>query len=955
MSDSNTPLVRLLSEAAIGDMVSEYVVKRDGRREKVSFDKVITRIEKLSEGLNVNVTAIAQATIAGLYSGITTAELDEIAVRIANDHKVDHPDYSKLATRISMSNLHKSTPASFVQCMNDLHENMPRWKNTALEFINEHRDRIDAMIVNERDYVFEYNSIATLFASYLQRVYADEMIGDEPVCRTLDTDSLVVSKEEVRKIPRTRTVTREDGTTVREIVGYNYVRTNGDPLIVKKVSRVYDRPQYMCMRVAVGIHHDTDYDLETRFFLIKQTYDMLSQHMFTHATPTLFNAMSQHGQYNSCFLLGTYDSIEEIERNLTNCALISKWAGGIGVHMSNIRAQGSVIKSTGGKSSGLKNQLRIYDATCRTWDQGGRRDGAIAIYLEPWHADIITFLRMKRTTGADSERARKLSYALWVPDLFVEAVRKDEKWSLFSPDTAPCLPDIYDGMPICECGAGPHLSYNTEVVPKICAVFEEYSVSIPQWFLNGKRDHNKCTCEKFVPLGSRPRRDVFTMVYRVYESVGLATMYLPAREIFAEISETQRDSGNPYVCFKDHVNRMSNQIHIGVVKSSNLCAEITEVSDNNSYASCTLASINLRAFVKDWKDGITPRGYAAGDKFKPLNGKYYDFEALYEIVRVIVRNLDRVVEINDYPVDECVDTAKAHRPIGIGVQALANVFMEMRIPFVSDEALNLDCAIMETIYHAALAESNVLAKKFGSYKDFEHSLAASGVLHPDLYVENQRRMPDGGLPLVLSGLYDWDEMRERVKTGLRCTLHVALMPTASTAEIMGNVESFEPMYGIYYTKSSDGKRVLIANQAIRHLIEAGLWNEKMRTRILNNRGSIANFDDIPADIRQIYATVWDLPQRELMRRAALRTAFVDQSQSLNIHVPKNTDKVLASVFMSGHQFGLKTGSYYIRQNEAVTGFSTHRAEMREMGIKHKMIEDSTPVCTMKEGCITCSS
>lgn len=544
----------------------------------------------------------------------------------------------------------------------------------------------------------------------------------------------------------------------------------------------------------------------------------------------------------NCFLLGTDDSIEGIMKTISNSAYISKWAGGIGVHMSNIRAAGSAIAGTQGHSNGIVPQIKIYNEVARTFDQGGRRKGAIAVYLEPWHADILEFLRLKLNTGDETERARDLFYALWMPDLFIKRLREDGDWSLFSNDTAPGLADVYDGQ-----------------------------------IIDG------------APV------DAFTALYTQYEMAGLARKKIKARDLANMIFDAQRESGTPYICWKDHVNRKSNQNNIGTIKSSNLCAEIMEVSGGDSYACCTLASINLPKF-------LTPDGF--------------DFEHLHKVVKVMVKNLDQITTFNDYPVEECRNNNLRYRPIGIGIQGLANVFCELKLPFCSAAAEELDLNIAETIYHAALTSSVELSYKYGAYEGFENSPAAKGLLQFDLWGERP------------SDRYDWNLLKEQIREqGLRNSLLIALMPTVGTSQIFGNNESFEPFQQNIYTKTTlFGKYQFTNNSMVKHLSELGLWTPELAQKIISNGGSVLGIAEIPAHIQNIYKTVWELPQRDLMLRAAKRGRFIDQSQSLNIYLKDNSNKYLRSIFLYGHEIGLKTGSYYIKTQPRVDTMKNNIAE-----------------------------
>jgi ribonucleoside-diphosphate reductase alpha subunit len=638
----------------------------------------------------------------------------------------------------------------------------------------------------------------------------------------------------------------------------------------------------------------------------------------------------------NCFLLGTGDSIEDINWNLRNASIISKWAGGIGIHMSNIRPRGARIEGTNGESTGLPQQLKIYNEAALAWNQGGKRKGAFAIWLEPWHGDFLSFLRLKLQNGAETERARDLFYGSWTPDLFMERVAADTHWSFFGESTAPGLSDVYDGMMVCtKCGWCRNVDYQRLVKSQVL-VLSGYE---KPYFRDGNWDYDSC-CDSN-PHTFQPK-NIFTELYTRYESEGRAIEVIPARKVEEAIFEVQRDSGTPYVCYKDHANRQSNQQNIGTIKSSNLCCEIIEYSSKDSYACCTLASMNLRKFVVPVNGALGASRDGAPSASSPTSPPKYtfDFDGLHEATRVVARNLDIIVEINDYPVPECEGNAKGYRPIGIGVQGLADVFIKMRIPFISEEAKKLDLAIFETIYHAALEESMERAKVLGPYSAWDGCPASQGLLRFDLWMQNQIRI---GSPLVkssgpdlttiniensselFSGRYNWNALRADVqKYGLRNSLLVAPMPTVSTAQILGNNESFEPLSSVIYTKTTlAGKMTYVCTDMIRHLMELGLWNERMKDLINANDGSIQAIAEIPAEVREIYKTVWEIPQSELITRAALRSAFIDQSQSLNIYLQDNSNKFLRAVMRKGYSLGLITGSYYIRTRPAGKAMGTN--------------------------------
>ena len=831
-----------------------FVQKRGNRgSEEVKFDKITARIGALCKGLHESVlpTHVAQLTIKNIYSGIKTEELDLMSSKVAESLKLSHPDYSKLAGRIMISNLHKTTPDSFSTCIKNIDRLVGTGSPAHCAFIAENADALDRMIIHENDYLFDYFGYKTLATSYLVKV--SEVTGGQKSYTTID------------------------------------------------------RPQYMYMRVAVAIYMNSGGAdvLEN----IKTCYEGLSYMKFIHASPTLFNACTKSQQLASCFLLGTEDSQVGIMRTLTNASYISKWAGGIGIWMHCIRPRGAKIRGTNGESSGLPKQLKIYNEAAVCWNQGGKRKGAFAIYLEPWHGDILHFLQLKLQQGAESERARDLFYALWIPDLFMEragaATESKQMWSLFGSDLAPGLCDVYDGMDVCgDCGYCANPNYN-------------------KYFpMNGV----SCTEHRWMNV------DAFTQLYTKYEESGLACGRINARDIINAICNMQRESGNPYICYKDHVNRMSNQNNVDTIRSSNLCAEIMEVSTKDSYACCTLASINLQKFL-----------------VRSDNGYGIDHESLHATARLVARNLDIIVGENHYPVSECAVNSSNYRPIGIGVQGLADVFNIMRVPYISEVAARVDLEIAETIYHAALTESAARGLTHGSYTGFQGSPAARGDLHVDLWMRNQARIDgrDSGFD-PRSSRYDWGELRKRVGKGLRNSLHIAYMPTVSTSQIMGNNESFEPFSANIYTKNTLAGKFTVANKhMITHLIELGIWNDSIKQRVINGDGSIQGISEIPAAVRDIYKTVWEIKQIDLMRRASRRSAFVDQSQSLNIHLRENSNNNLRGVLFEGWNLGLKTGSYYIRTRPAAKAIKNNMATSAGTGEATAQCDDE--VCIMCAG------
>ncbi|KAF7297635.1 Ribonucleoside-diphosphate reductase [Mycena kentingensis (nom. inval.)] len=735
------------------------------RKEKVLFDKITTRVEKLIYGLDQNYVdpiEVTQKVVAGVYNGITTIELDNLAAETAAYLTTKHPDYAILAARISVSNLHKQTKKSFSQVISDLYTfvNPKTGRSASLisketyETVMANAQTLDAAIIYNRDFNYQYFGFKTLERSYL-------------------------------------------------------LRLNG---------RVVERPQHMIMRVAVGIHgNDIDRVLET--------YELMSQRYFTHATPTLFNAGTPQPQLSSCFLICMKDdSIEGIYDTLKNCAMISKSAGGIGVSIHNIRATGSYIAGTNGNSNGIVPMLRVFDSTARYVDQGGnKRPGAIAVYIEPWHADIFEFIDLRKNHGKEQMRARDLFLALWIPDLFMKRVEAGGDWSLFCPNEAPGMQEVYGAE--------------------------------------------------------------FEALYEKYEKEGRARKTIPAQKLWFAILEAQVETGGPFMCYKDAANSKSNQKNLGVIKSSNLCTEIMEYSAPDETAVCNLASVALPSFI--------------------TNGKY-DFQQLHDITKVVTKNLNRIIDINYYPIPETRRSNMRHRPIGVGVQGLADVFLALRMPFESPAAKELNIQIFETIYHGALEASCELAAIDGPYETYQGSPASQGELQYDMW---------GVTP---SDLWDWAALKAKIaQHGLRNSLLTAPMPTASTSQILGNNECFEPYTSNIYTRRVlSGEFQVVNPWLLRELVDRGIWNDDMKNMLIAHRGSVQNIPGIPDDVKAIYKTVWEISQRKVIDLAADRGAFICQSQSLNIHLASPTMGQLTSAHFHAHRRGLKTGMYYLRTQPA---------------------------------------
>jgi ribonucleoside-diphosphate reductase alpha chain len=784
------------------------VIKRDGRRESVRFDKITARIENLCYELDpkfIQPIEVAKKVIDGLYDGVTTSELDNLAAEVCASLTVRHPDYAILAARIAISNLHKTTSQSFSNTMKRLYtyvnpktgENAQLIDTEVYGIIKKNAAHLDEAIDYKRDFGYDYFGFKTLEKSYLIRL---------------------------------------DG-------------------------KVVERPQHMLMRVAVGIHKE---DIPS----VIETYNLLSERWFTHATPTLFNAGTPKPQLSSCFLLTMKDdSIDGIYDTLKQCAKISQSAGGIGLSIHHVRAKGSYIKGTNGVSNGIVPMLRNFDMTARYVDQGGgKRKGSFAIYLEPWHADIKDFLELKRNHGKEEMRARDLFYALWIPDLFMKRVEQNEDWSLFCPNEAPGLSD--------------------------------------------------CHGEEFERL------------YEKYEREGRARETIKAQELWFEVLESQIETGTPYMIYKDSANGKSNQKNLGTIKSSNLCTEIIEYTAPDEVAVCNLASLALPKFVQTGKDGKL----------------YFDHEKLYEITKVATKNLNKVIDVNYYPVEEARRSNFRHRPIGLGIQGLADAFIMLRMPFDSAEARGLNEDIFETIYFAAVETSMELAKTQGTYETYDGSPASKGILQFDMW---------GVTPK--SNRWNWSELKEKVKKyGMRNSLLVAPMPTASTSQILGNNECFEPYTSNLYTRRTlSGEFIMVNKHLMKDLINLGLWNDNMRNRLISTNGSVLNVPGIPQNIKDLYKTVWEISQKVIIDMAADRGAYICQSQSMNIFMQDPNFGKLTSMHFYAWKKGLKTGMYYLR-SQAASAAIKFTLDKSSLDQKVEKVNEAELAKTQKQDAIACS-
>ncbi len=748
------------------------VKKRDGSLEEMRYDKITRRMQYFCDDLDieyVDPTLVTLKVTQGIYDGISTVELDILAAETAASLVTTHPDYAKLAGRLAVSNLHKTTPKKFSQAIKELHSFIePKTgKESSLiddnvaKFVHQNREVLDGAIRQERDLDFDYFGFKTLERSYLLK------IG----------------------------------------------------------KRIVERPQYMYMRVAVGICNG---NLE----MALRIYDDLSQHFYTHATPTLFNAGTRRPQMSSCFLIGNKgDDIDGLFDTIKDVAKISKWAGGIGLHVHDVRAKGSYIKGTGGESDGLLPMMKTYNEVARWINQGGKRKGSFAIYLEPWHADVFEFIDLRKNHGKEEMRARDLFLAMWTPDLFMQRVESDGDWSLFSPDEAPGLSDTYD----------------------------------------------------------TPEDKAFTRLYEQYEQEGRARKTVKARKLMDSILTAQIETGTPYMLYKDSANYKSNQKNLGTIKSSNLCTEIIEYSSPEEQAVCNLASIALPKYVVDGE---------------------FSHELLYEYTYQVVQNLNNVIDLNFYPTEETKRSNMRHRPVGLGVQGLADVFCMLSLPFESENADKLQTDIFETIYFAALASSKDVAKENGAYETFNGSPLSEGIFQYQLWGKSDKD---------LSGRWDWKSLRKEIlKFGVRNSLLVAPMPTASTAQILGNNEAFEPFTSNLFSRRTLGGEFIVVNKhLVKVLLERKIWSDDIKKKLIMENGSVQNIPEIPTDIKEVFKTVWEMSQKRILSMAANRSIFIDQSQSLNVFIDNASKQKVLAAHLYGWKLGLKTGMYYLRTRAAV--------------------------------------
>jgi ribonucleoside-diphosphate reductase alpha chain len=795
------------------------VIKRDGSRETVKFDKIASRIKKQTYGLNaeyVDPLEVTKKVVVGMYDGVSTRELDNLTAEVAASLIPVHPDYSVLAARIAITTLHKETKKTFTDTIDDLYNYVnPRTGDSAgliaddvYKVIKENAKKLNEVIIHDRDFYFDFFAFKTLEKSYLLKI-------------------------------------------------------NG---------KIAETPQQMYMRVACGIWKD---NIEQ----VIKTYDMMSLGLFTHATPTLFNAGTKTPQMSSCFLIDIKaDSIPGIYDTLKQCALISQSAGGIGISIQKIRSYGSYIRGTNGFSNGIVPMLKVFNDTARYVDQGGgKRKGAIAVYIEPWHADIFEFVELRKNHGKEELRARDLFTALWIPDLFMERVNEDQDWTLFSPNEVPVLLETYG--------------------------------------------------------------EDFEKAYVELEESGKGVKTIKARDLWNKIVESQMETGTPYMLYKDHANKKSNQKNIGIIKSSNLCTEIMEVTNENEVAVCNLGSVALPKMVDSPKSS------------KNKTKRSYNFQRLYDVTYQLAVNLNRVIDVNYYPVPEAEYSNKKNRPIGIGVQGLADVYAMLGYPFESEQAKELNKNIFETMYFAAMTASKDLAKENGPYKTYDGSPVSQGIFQYDMWGKTEED---------LSGMWDWKSLKSDVaKYGVYNSLLLAPMPTASTAQILGNNECFEPFTSNLYKRNTlSGEFVMVNKHLVDDLLQIGLWNESIKMHLISGNGSIQHISEIPEHIRNVYKTAWEIKGKSIIDMSVERGPFICQSQSMNLFFDTINAAKLTSAHFHAWRSGLKTGMYYLRTKSVVDaakglGVDTEKLNAAKT-IQQSIISDIACSLDNPDACESCS-
>jgi ribonucleoside-diphosphate reductase subunit M1 len=814
------------------------VIKRDGRHEKVSFDKIIARIDSVCKKLNldrIDPIAVAKDTVQGLYDGITTEELDFFAANKCAERILDDCQYNNLAAGLCVSNLHKSTSSDFLTVTRKLYNNSDCFNNINplvtkeyLQVVEQHINLINNTLDYDKDYYFDFFGIKTLERAYLIRLKYDN-----------DANANANTNGNANKTNDKKKDTK-----------------NNEFVLRKKYGKVVERPQHLIMRTAIGIH---GIDIISAL----ETYQLISDQYFTHATPTLYNAGSYRPQLSSCFLLGMNDSLKDILDTVHDIGCISKWSGGIGLHLQDIRGRGSGIRGTNGNSDGIIPLIKLLNSLARYVNQGGRRNGSIAVYTEPWYTDIFEFCDLKKNTGAEELRARDIFLALWIPDLFMKRVKNGEMWSLMCPDECPGLTEAYG--------------------------------------------------------------DKFEELYIKYENEGRFRRRVKAEDLWFHILSAQIETGMPYMCYKDNVNKKSNQQNIGTIKSSNLCAEIVEYSDQNEIAVCNLCSICLPKFIVT--DNIT-------------GNKTIDYDKLCEVAQICTRNLNKIIDINFYPVDKAKVSNMKHRPIGVGIQGLADVYCILNLPFDSDEANAINKQIFETIYYGCLKASCDIAKRDGPYSTFVGSPFSKGLLQYHMWGLTES-------DLLTNDRYDWLALVEDIKKyGTRNSLLTAVMPTASTSQIMGNNEAMEPYTTNLYMRSTlAGEYIVVNKHLVEQLIKLGLWTKKIRQEFLYDNGSIQQIKEIPDNIKAIFKTAFEMKTKPIVDQAISRGPFVDQSQSLNIFSAEPDFDKLTSSHFYGWANGLKTGMYYLRSRPAVNPiqFGLDPNVIKKIQNKRKQLANSRPL------------
>jgi ribonucleoside-diphosphate reductase alpha chain len=828
------------------------VIKRDGSSAEFSKIEVLKDVEQFLSK-NIDTESLLSELEKGIVDKITTRQISELLANICASRISKHPDYNKLAAAICVVKLHKETSDSYSTTVERLYNNEPKLVSQELyDVVMKHKETLDSVINYNRDFLFDFFGLKTLERSYLKKIWT----------RTIE-NSIFASESNSEESKKHR----------KDALGHN-----DEELKYVHFSQIVERPQHLWMTVSLGIHSD---NIENAL----KSYEYMSKLYFTMATPTLFNAGTGRPQMSSCFIFQPYDNIESIFKVIGDCGQISKWAGGIGLNLTRIRSNHSIIRGTNGESSGVIPLCVVLNKVARYINQGGKRNGSIACYMEPWHGDIFDFVELRKNTGDENSRARDLFLAMWIPDLFMKRVEEDGVWSLMCPDECPGLVDSY--------GEG------------------------------------------------------FEALYTKYEESGKFKKQVKAKDLWLHILEAQIETGMPYISYKDNVNRKSNQQNVGVINSSNLCNEINEVYDKDNYAVCNLASISLPEFVK----------------YSETGEPYYDYEELIKISKVVTNNLNKVIDVNYYPTPETKNSNMTMRPIGLGVQGLGDVFNMFKVPYGSETAKQLNKNIFEAIYFGALTESNELAKKEGPYSRFEGSPFSKGQ-----FQYHMCGLSEDDLTCPVIKKEQWLALKESViKNGTRNSLLTTCMPTASTSQIMGNTESFEPRTSnMYVRKTLSGEFIVMNEYLVKDLEKINLWTDEIREEILYDQGSIQNIVEIPKNLKDVYLTAFEMKQRDIIQQSIDRSRFIDQSQSLNLFMNSPDFVKLNSALFFGWKGGLKTGMYYLRSNPSSSAQSFGLSAERIAEIKQKRLEngdlESYQVCPMIKGsdgkfiqCDTCSA